>query len=166
LTAIRVQQRLVTHHILDSLAVLPHLPAGSIVDVGTGPGLPGVPLAIARCDDPVILLDSNHKKGAFLRQVAIDCELRNVQVHIGRAEDWQPAELFEAAISRAFSDLPGFIEAARHLVAPSGMLAAMKGVYPDEELALLPASVRVERVVRLEVPGLRADRHLVLMRPV
>jgi 16S rRNA (guanine527-N7)-methyltransferase len=74
--------------------------------------------------------------------------------------------LFEAAISRAFSDLPGFIEAARHLVAPSGMLAAMKGVYPDEVLALLPASVRVERVVRLEVPGLRADRHLVLMRPV
>jgi 16S rRNA (guanine527-N7)-methyltransferase len=166
LTAIREQQRLVTHHILDSLVVLPYLPAGSIVDVGTGPGLPGVPLAIARSDDPVILLDSNHKKGAFLRQVAIDCELRNVQVHIGRAEDWQPAELFEAAISRAFSDLPGFIEAARHLVAPSGMLAAMKGVYPDEELALLPASVRVERVVRLEVPGLRADRHLVLMRPV
>jgi 16S rRNA (guanine527-N7)-methyltransferase len=166
LTAIREQQRLVTHHILDSLAVLPHLPAGSIVDVGTGPGLPGVPLAIARCDDPVILLDSNHKKGAFLRQVAIDCELRNVQVHIGRAEDWQPTELFAVAISRAFSDLPGFIEAARHLVAPNGLLAAMKGVYPDEELALLPASVRVERVVRLEVPGLRADRHLVLMRPV
>lgn len=166
LTAIREQPRLVTHHILDSLAVVPFLPAGSIVDVGTGPGLPGVPLAIARPGDPVTLLDSNHKKGAFLRQVVIECELRNVQVQIGRAEDWRPAELFSVAISRAFSDLPGFVEAARHLVAASGVLAAMKGVYPDEELALLPATARVDRVIRLEVPGLRADRHLVLMRPV
>jgi 16S rRNA (guanine527-N7)-methyltransferase len=166
LTAIREQQRLVTHHILDSLAVLPHLPPGSIVDVGSGPGLPGVPLAIARPGDPVMLLDSNHKKAAFLRQVIIDCELRNAQVHIGRAEDWRPAESFAVVISRAFSDLPGFVEAARHLAAPTGVLAAMKGVYPDEELALLPATVRVERVVRLEVPGLKADRHLVLMRRV
>jgi 16S rRNA (guanine527-N7)-methyltransferase len=166
LTAIREQQRLVTHHILDSLAVLPHLPPGSIVDVGTGPGLPGVPLAIARPADPVTLLDSNHKKGAFLRQVVIDCELRNAQVRIDRAEDWRPAELFALVISRAFSDLPGFIEAAGHLVAPNGVIAAMKGVYPDEELALLPATVHVERVVRLEVPGLKADRHLVLMRRV
>jgi 16S rRNA (guanine527-N7)-methyltransferase len=166
LTAIREQQRLVTHHILDSLAVLPHLLPGSIVDVGTGPGLPGVPLAIARPGHPVTLLDSNHKKGAFLRQVVIDCELRNAQVHIGRAEDWRPAESFTVVISRAFSDLPGFVEAAGHLAAPNGMLAAMKGVYPDEELALLPVTVRVERVVRLEVPGLKADRHLVLMRRV
>jgi 16S rRNA (guanine527-N7)-methyltransferase len=167
LTAIREQQRLVTHHILDSLAVLPHLPPGSIVDVGSGPGLPGVPLAIARPGDPVMLLDSNHKKGAFLRQVIIDCELRNAQLHIGRAEDWHPAESFAVVISRAFSDLPGFVEAAGHLTAPNGVLAAMKGVYPDEELALLPATVvRIERVVRLEVPGLKADRHLVLMRRV
>ena len=167
LTAIREQQRLVTHHILDSLAVLPHLPPGSIVDVGSGAGLPGIPLAIGRPGDPVMLLDSNHKKGAFLRQVIIDCELRNAQVHIGRAEDWRPAESFAVVISRAFSDLPGFVEAAGHLTAPNGVLAAMKGVYPDEELALLPATVvRIERVVRLEVPGLKADRHLVLMRRV
>jgi 16S rRNA (guanine527-N7)-methyltransferase len=166
LTAIREQQRLVTHHVLDSLAVLPHLPPGSIVDVGTGPGLPGVPLAIARPGDVVTLLDSNHKKGAFLKQVVIECELRNAQVRIGRAEDWHPAELFAVAISRAFSDLSGFVEAAGHLVAPDGVLAAMKGVYPDEELALLPATARLDRIVRLEVPGLKAERHLVLMRRV
>ena len=166
LTAIREQQRLVTHHVLDSLAVLPHLPIGSIVDVGSGPGLPGVPLAIVRSSSAVTLLDSNHKKGAFLRQVVIDCELRNVEVHVGRAEDWRPAERLDIAISRAFSDLPGFVDAAGHLIAPGGMLAAMKGVYPDEELALLPASVRLDRIVRVQVPGLRADRHLVLMRLV
>jgi 16S rRNA (guanine527-N7)-methyltransferase len=166
LTAIREQQRLVTHHLLDSLAVLPYLPVGSMVDVGSGPGLPGVPLSIARPEQPITLLDSNNKKGAFLRQVVIECELRNVQVRVGRAEDWRPPELFSVAVSRAFSDLAGYVEAAAHLLGADGILAAMKGVYPDEELAMLPATVRVDRVIRLEVPGLRADRHLVLMRRV
>ena len=166
LTAIREQQRLVTHHLLDSLVVLPHLPPGEIVDVGTGAGLPGIPLAIARPDQQVTLADSNHKKGAFLKQVVIECELRNVEVNIGRVEDWHPPKPFPVAISRAFSDLPGFAEAAGHLVGDHGVLAAMKGIYPDEELAQLPPHLRVDSVIALQVPGLRAARHLVLFRRV
>jgi len=173
LTAIREPHRLVTHHLLDSLAVLPHLPRGDIADVGSGAGLPGIPLAIARPDQRVTLIDSNHKKGAFLKQVVIDCKLRNVDVRIGRAEDWRPANSVAVAISRAFSDLSGFAEAAAHLVGTTddvagtqGVLAAMKGIYPDEELALLPSHLRVDSVAPLQVPGLRAARHLVLFRRV
>jgi 16S rRNA (guanine527-N7)-methyltransferase len=164
LTAIREPGRLVTHHLLDCLAAVPHVPAGHLVDIGSGGGLPGVPIAIAHPDQPVTLLDSNHKKGAFLKQVAIECGLRNVEVQVGRAEEYHPAARFDVAVSRAFSDLSGFVDAARGLVKPSGDLAAMKGVYPDEELASLPAGVAVVRVVPLEVPGLKAARHLVLLR--
>jgi 16S rRNA (guanine527-N7)-methyltransferase len=164
LTAIREPSRLVTHHLLDCLAAVPHMPKGSIVDVGSGGGLPGVPLSIVEPQRAVTLLDSNHKKGAFLRQVTIECELRNTQVHVGRAEEWQPAVRFDVAVSRAFSDLAGFAEAARPLVRPGGTLAAMKGVYPDEELALLPTDVTLIVAIPLQVPGLRAARHLVLLR--
>ncbi len=164
LTAIRERAKWVSHHLLDSLAVVPHLPEGSLVDIGTGAGLPGIPLAVAQPDRPITLLDSNHKKGAFLQQALIECDLRNCGIHVGRAEDWKPPSAFDGAISRAFSDLSGFVEAARSLVRVDGWLAAMKGVYPDEELALLPAGVKLVRIVPLEVPGLRAARHLVLMQ--
>jgi 16S rRNA (guanine527-N7)-methyltransferase len=163
LTAIREPSRWVSHHLLDSLSILAHLPPGSIVDVGSGAGLPGVPCAIARPDVAVALVESNHKKGAFLRQVAAECELRNVQVQISRAEDWKPMPVFDVAVSRAFSDLPGFIDASRDLLTREGVLAAMKGIYPDEELALLPADVALAQVLPLQVPGLRAQRHLVLL---
>lgn len=164
LTAIRQPGRLVSHHLLDSLAVLPHLSGPTLVDVGTGAGLPGIPIAIARNDWQIVLLDSNHKKGAFLQQAVIELGLANARVEVTRAEEWRPAPLAAAAVSRAFSDLAGFAEAARHMVAPGGVLAAMKGLYPDEELEQLPAGILVENVVPLEVPGLRAARHLVLMR--
>ena len=164
LTAIRAPSRLISHHLLDSLSVLPHLSATSLVDVGAGAGLPGVPLAIARSDWRVALVDSNHKKAAFLRQAVIELKLQNVQVIIDRVERWVPPNGFDVVISRAFSDLPGFVDAAQHLCASTGVLAAMKGVYPDEELAQLPPDWRLERVVPLEVPGLRAARHLVLLR--
>jgi 16S rRNA (guanine527-N7)-methyltransferase len=164
LTAIREPSRLVSHHLLDSLSVLSHLSGACLVDVGAGAGLPGLPLAIARSDWRVTLVDSNHKKAAFLRQAVIELKLQNVQVITDRVERWAPANGFDVVISRAFSDLPGFVDAARHLCAPSGVLAAMKGVYPDEELAQLPFDLHVERVIPLEVPGLRAARHLVLIR--
>ena len=164
LTAIREPSRLVSHHIMDSLAVLPHLQCASVADVGTGAGLPGIPIAIARPDWRVALLDSNHKKAAFLRQAALELRLDNIQVVTERAENWQPAEKFDVVISRAFSDLTGFVEAGRHLCNENGRLVAMKGIYPDEELALLPQGVLVENVVPLDVPGLRAARHLVLMQ--
>lgn len=166
LTAIRDLERMVTHHVLDSLAVLPHLSQASslrIIDIGSGGGLPGIPLAIARPAWHVALLDSSHKKAAFLRQAAAELPLTNVEVVTSRAEDYAPATRFDVAISRAFSDLVRFSAAARHLVGSSGKLIAMKGVYPHEEMAHLPTTIRVIAVPALEVPGLEGARHLVIM---
>ncbi len=166
LTAIREPAKLVSHHILDSLAVLPYLEGTSVVDVGSGAGLPGIPLAIAKPEWGFTLLDSNHKKAAFQRQAVLELNLENIQVVTERAERWRPVRRFDIAISRAFSDLPSFVETAQHLCRSGGVLAAMKGIYPDEELAQLGREVRVQKVVALDVPGLRASRHLVLLQPV
>jgi 16S rRNA (guanine527-N7)-methyltransferase len=162
LTAIREPERMVSHHLLDSLAIVPHLPLGALVDIGTGGGLPGIPIAIAQPERRVTLLDSNHKKGAFVQQAAIELGLSNVDVHVGRAEDWQPAARFDGAVSRAFAELPDFIAACRHLVKPGGFFAAMKGLYPNEEIARLPEGLRCGPVCKLEVPWLDAERHFVL----
>ena len=164
LTAIREQARLVSYHLLDSLAVVPHLSGGSIVDVGSGAGLPGIPLAIARPQWELILLESNHKKGTFLKQAVIELGLPNVTVCIERSENWHPAQRVDIAISRAFSDLAGFVDAVRHAIQPGGAFAAMKGVHPDEEIEQLPADVKLESVIPLQVPGLRGSRHLVILR--
>lgn len=164
LTAIREPGRMVSHHLIDSLAVLPHLPAGSLVDVGSGGGLPGIPIAIAQPQRRVTLNDSNHKKGAFMQQAAIELGLANVDVHIGRAEEWRPAERFDGAISRAFAELADFIAACRHLVKPAGFFVAMKGLYPNDEIAKLPPGMRCESVTRLNVPLVDGDRHFVLCR--
>jgi 16S rRNA (guanine527-N7)-methyltransferase len=168
LTAIRDPMKMVSHHLLDSLAVVPHLPmpdGGALADVGSGGGLPGIPLAIARPEWQVTLNDSNRKKTAFLRQAAIELGLANATVHSGRVEDWQPARRFAVVISRGFAELADFLSACGRLVAPGGVLAAMKGVYPNDELARTPEGTACDRVVRLEVPFLEAERHLVLCRP-
>lgn len=162
LTAIREPERMVSHHLIDSLAVLPHIRAGSLVDVGAGGGLPGIPLAIARPELQVTLNDSNHKKGAFMQQAAIELGLKNVAVHVGRAEEWQPAARFNGAISRAFAELADFIAACRHLVKPGGYFAAMKGLYPHEEIARVPSGFRCDTVHKLSVPHVDGERHLVL----
>lgn len=163
LTAIREPSRLVSHHLLDSLAVLPHLHGASLADVGSGAGLPGIPLAIVQPQWRVALLDSNHKKGAFLQQAINELPLPNAEAIVARVEDYAPSAPFDIVISRAFSDLATFVEtSARHL-APGGRLIAMKGVFPDEELALLPASIRVVGAPALAVPGLDAERHLIVM---
>jgi 16S rRNA (guanine527-N7)-methyltransferase len=166
LTAIRDPERMITHHVQDALSVLPHLPARralSLLDVGSGGGVPGLLLAIARPEWRVVVLDSNHKKGAFLRQAIIELALANAEAVTARVEDYVPAAPFDVVISRAFSDLASFVDAgARHL-APGGELVAMKGVYPDEEIAQLPAGFRVTAAPALEVPGLDAERHLVVV---
>jgi 16S rRNA (guanine527-N7)-methyltransferase len=165
LTAVRETPRMVSHHLLDCLAVTPHVRVATILDVGSGAGLPGIPLALAAPHAQVTLLDSSHKKAAFLRQAAIELKLDNVEVVCERVEAWQPARPYELVISRAFSDLPEFAALAGRLVADGGVLAAMKGVYPYEELEQLPAGYRLKQAVPLAVPGVRGARHLVLLEP-
>ena len=166
LTAIRDPLQAVSHHVLDSLVVLRELSdcKGQLVDVGSGGGLPGIPLAIADPARAVTLNDANEKKGAFLRQAVIELGLSNATVHVGRAEDWHPAAGFAVVISRGLASLVDFLERCRHLAAPTGVLAAMKGAYPRDELAQLPPGCDCRDVRRLKVPLLDAERHLVLCR--
>lgn len=164
LTAIREPERMVTHHLIDSLAVLPYLPAGSLVDIGAGGGLPGIPIAIAQPERQVVLNDSNHKKGAFMQQAAIELGLTNVEVHIGRAEEWHPPERFDGAVSRAFAELSDYIATCRHLVKTDGFFAAMKGLYPDDEIARLPQDIQCDPARKLEVPLIEGERHFLLCR--
>ena len=167
LTAIREPERMVTHHALDSLAVVPRLPQRkgiAVLDVGSGGGLPGIPIAIARPDARVVLVDSASKKAAFLAQAAIELPLANVEAVAARVEDYAPGRRFDVVISRAFSDLATFARLASPHLAAGGVMLAMKGVHPDEELAELPASVEVVAAHRLDVPGLEGARHLIVMR--
>jgi len=163
LTAIRDPQQMVSHHLLDSLAVMPHLWAGRWLDVGCGAGLPGLVLAISKPDWQFDLLDSNSKKTGFVQQAIIELGLHNVSVHCARVEEWQAAEQFDGIISRAFSELGEFLRSTRHLMSPCGRWVAMKGA-PQQELAGIPANWQVERVVSLHVPGLIAARSLVIVR--
>jgi 16S rRNA (guanine527-N7)-methyltransferase len=163
LTAVRARARMVTEHLLDSLVVLPHVAEGPILDVGSGAGLPGIPLAIARPHWQITLLDSNHKRCAFLRQAAIDLALANISVACERVESFRASEPFATVVSRAFSDTQHFARVASRHLAPGGRMLAMKGLYPHEELAQLPEDVRLQSVETLAVPGLDAKRHLVVM---
>ena len=162
LTAVREVADMVTRHLLDSLAVLPWIPAGRLLDAGTGAGLPGVPLAIARPGLQVTLLDSAGKKIRFLNQVRRELGLQNIEPVQARLEAWAPELPFDAIISRAFASLADFAGAARRL-AGGAVLLAMKGRYPAAELGELPGWVRVRGVEKLGVPGLQEDRHLVIM---
>lgn len=164
LTAVRDPQKMVSHHLLDSLSVARHLEEGSLADVGSGAGLPGIVLAVAQPERAISLNDANHKKATFLTQAAIELGLRNVTVVNARAEDWRPEPLADCVISRAFAELGDFLVASRHLAPPGAQFAAMKGVYPVDELARLPAGFRCENVVPLDVPFVGAVRHLVLCR--
>jgi len=166
LTSIRDPLTMVSHHLLDSLAVLPHLPLGEsarLADAGSGAGLPGIPLALARPQWQIALIESNQKKAAFLRQAAIELGLDNVEVRAQRAEAWRPAQALALVISRAFAELGEFVAACRHLVAPRGVLAAMKGKRPEKELRALPPEVKAE-VIALRAPLVDGERHLVLCR--
>jgi 16S rRNA (guanine527-N7)-methyltransferase len=167
LTAIREREQMLTHHLLDSLAVLPHLPARAglrVADVGSGGGLPGIPLAIARPDWFVALIDSNRKKTAFLAQAAIELPLPNVEVLADRTERLAPSSRFDVVISRAYSTLATFVAQSRQLLAPGGCWVAMKGALPRDEMAAIDAWPRIEATPALTVPGVEGERHLVLMK--
>jgi 16S rRNA (guanine527-N7)-methyltransferase len=166
LTAVRDAERMVSHHLLDSLAAVPYFLGESVLDVGSGGGLPGIPLAIARPDVQVTLIDSIAKKTAFLLQAKAELGLANLNVVTSRVEDFRPETGFDVITSRAFSDLKEFVTLSRHLLKPGGCWLAMKGLYPNEEIALLPAGVKVSADHPLVVPGLEASRHLIVLEPV
>ncbi|MDP9645671.1 16S rRNA (guanine(527)-N(7))-methyltransferase RsmG [Paraburkholderia caledonica] len=168
LTAIRDPRQMLIQHILDSLSIVPHLVQrnpGTVLDVGSGGGLPGIVLAIVRPDWGVTVNDIVHKKTAFQAQAKAELGLTNLSVVTGRVETLRPgAEVsakFDVIVSRAFAELADFVTLARHLVAEQGAILAMKGVRPDDEIGRLPAGAHVEQIIRLDVPFLDAERHLV-----
>jgi len=162
LTAIRDPQQMVSNHLLDSLAVLPYLWEGRWLDVGCGAGLPGLVLAIAKPEWQFSLLDSNSKKTSFVQQAIIELGVQNATVFCARAEHWQAPILFDGIISRAFAELGRFLRSTRHLAAPHGRWAAMKGMAEKQELAGMPEGCRVESIIPIIVPGLQAARSLVI----
>ena len=163
LTAVRDVERMVSHHLLDSLAAVPYFQGATALDVGSGGGLPGIPLAIARPELRVTLIDSIAKKTAFLLQAKAELGLANLNVITGRVEDFRPETGFDVITSRAFSDLREFVTLTRHLLQPGGRWLAMKGLYPNEEIAILPNGVKVSADHALAVPGLEASRHLIVL---
>lgn len=163
LVAPRERDFLLARHVLDSLSISPFLQAGSLLDVGTGAGLPGLPLAIIRPEMKVTLLDSAGKKIRFIRHVGRTLKLSNIQPLNQRVETLDKKELFANITSRAFASLLQFVEAVKPCTHVTTRLLAMKGGYPDKELEELPAWVNVQSVEKLDVPYLHADRHLVIM---
>ena len=165
LTAIRDRLGMLRKHVLDSLSLQPYLRGGRIADVGTGPGFPGLPLALANPQRRFTLIEATGKKARFVLQTAERLGCRNVLVEHVRAESYRPFELFDTVVARALSSLADFAAYAGHLCAPDGRLLAMKGKRPEEEISALPKSFRVLAVHRLKVPGLDDERHLVELSP-
>ncbi len=162
LTALRDPAQAISHHLLDSLAILPHVGGGTLLDVGSGGGLPAIPLAIARPDLAVSMVDTVQKKASFLQQAVIELALGNVTVHHARVETMQGQ--YDQISSRAFAEIALFVSLTRHLLGPGGRWLAMKGLRPDDELQALPADVTVEAVMPIAVPGLAAERHLIILK--
>lgn len=163
LTSVRDPQQMLSRHIMDSLVVLPHLQGQRFIDVGTGPGLPGLPLAIAAPDKEFVLLDSLGKRIRFIRQVCHQLGLKNVTAVQSRVEDYQPDLKFDGVISRAFASLSDMLNWCGHLPNDQGKFFALKGVYPDAEVANIPAQYQVENIIRLQVPEADGERHLAII---
>ena len=163
LTAVREPTDMVTRHLLDSLAILPFLQLPTVLDIGTGPGLPGIPLALFQPEGRFTLLDSNSKKTRFVNQAVMELGLSNVTVVQSRIEGYEPKEQFTTVVSRAFSTIQTMLEACQHVCAEGGRIIAMKGQYPTEELTGWPEGFRLVSVEPLLVPGLEAERHAVLI---
>lgn len=165
LTSVRDPMQMMTHHLLDSLAAVPAFAsAHNVLDVGAGGGLPGMVLAIARPTIKVAMIDTVHKKTAFLTQVKAELELTNVAVHTMRVEQFQVTEKFDVITSRAFADLSDFVNWSGHLLAEGGQFIALKGTAPPEEQERLPKQWKVTKLAPLRVPGLDAERHLVFIQ--
>jgi len=165
LTSVRDPMQMLVRHIMDSIVVNPHLQGSRFIDVGTGPGLPGIPLAIVRPDSHFTLLDSLGKRVRFLRQVQHELGLKNVEPVQSRVEEFAPEPPFDGVISRAFASLQDMLSWCHHLpTKESGRFYALKGVRPDDELAVLPEGISLTEVIKLQVPELEGERHLVILK--
>lgn len=166
LSAVRDPEAMLQRHLLDSLAVVPHMPYHRVIDVGTGGGLPGLVLAICFPERHFTLLDSNGKKTRFIFHVKTLLGLGNVRVENRRVESYQPDEPYQAVISRAFASLADMARGCIHLLEDGGVLLAMKGVYPAAELQEAEPLCRLDTAIRLRIPGEASERHLLVLRPV
>ena len=166
LSGIKEVQRMVAYHLLDSLAIVPHIDGNIILDVGTGAGLPGIPLAICFPEKRFLLLDSNGKKTRFLFQVKIELGLDNVEVFHNRLETFQSQEQIDIVLCRAYATLAKVVSQCGHLMKADCRLLAMKGQFPEEEIVELPASFRFVKTNELNVPGVDGTRHLIEIVPV
>lgn len=164
LTSVRDPEQMLIRHILDSIVVEPYLQGSRFIDVGTGPGLPGVPLAIVRPEAHFTLLDSLGKRVRFLKQVQHELKLTNIEPVQSRVEDFPAEPPFDGVISRAFASLNDMLNWCHHLPGGAGRFYALKGVVPEDELATLPAGFSVEQVVKLAVPQLEGERHLIVVK--
>ena len=164
LTSVRDKAQMVYRHILDSLVVSPFLQGSEILDVGSGAGLPGIPLAIANPEIDFTLLDSNQKKTRFIQQAVAELGLNNVEVISERIENFQIDKTFDTVTARAYSAIDNLISGVQHLLNEQSVILAMKGTYPVAELENIPSPYHVESIEKLQVPGLDADRHLVIIR--
>jgi 16S rRNA (guanine527-N7)-methyltransferase len=163
LTAIRTKEAMLSHHLFDSLAILPFIRGSQVLDVGTGAGLPGIPLALVMPTTQFVLLDSNGKKTRFLSQVKHELGLENVQVVQTRVETYLPQVCFTTIVSRAFSSLVEMLQKTEHLCCNDGQFLAMKGIYPGAELAEMPTAFKLAAIQQLQVPELAAERHVVII---
>jgi len=161
LTAIRDPKEMLVKHLLDSLAVVPHISGQRLIDVGTGGGLPGIPLAICYPDRQVDLLDSNSKKTRFLIQAKAELNLVNTAVLHSRVEEYQPEALYDGVISRAFASMEDMLHWTEHLLADNGHWWAMKAQKDFEDYSKLPGLVKIDETIDLHVPGLNAERMLI-----
>jgi 16S rRNA (guanine527-N7)-methyltransferase len=164
LTAVRDPLAMVSRHLLDSLAVAKYLSGERFADVGCGAGLPGIPLAIALPESQFDLLDSNGKKIRFVTQAVTELKLANARAIQTRAERFRPERGYDGVLSRAFASLADMAALCEHLLAPDGVLLALKGAYPADELSALPKHYKVEACHPLRVPGEAGQRHLVVLR--
>lgn len=164
LTSVRDPMEMLVKHILDSLVVSPHLVGERFIDVGSGPGLPGIPLAIMHPDKEFVLIDSLGKRIRFLKQVIHDLKINNVLPVQSRVEEFDPESGFDGVLSRAFASMTDMVNWCQHLPKPNaGVFLALKGVRPDDEITLLPEWCSVTDIKALQVPELEGESHLVIL---
>ena len=164
LTSVRDPEQMLYTHILDSIAIAPMLQDKHYIDVGTGPGLPGIPLAIMCPEKSFVLLDSLGKRVRFMKQAKHELQLDNIEPVQSRVQDYRPEQPFDGVLSRAFASLKDMLHWCSHLVDSDGKFLALKGQYPTEEIAQLSADYTIDTESRVQVPGLDAERHLITLK--